>query len=138
MNLTVAETRKRFTPQFATVKKLRPVLILTIRNGSGHIRAAEAIAEAWRNCNQEIPVQIAEVSEFMSPLARFTHITAYLWLVKNLPAVWDKIDRYQKRQTQTSPEWFYRRECRKLFILARQSRPVAIIATEVGCGEIAE
>ena len=137
MNLAVAETQKRFTPQFTAVKNARPVLILTINNGSGHIRAAAAIAAAWSECNQEIPVQIAEVSEFMSLLARFTHITAYLWLVKNLPAVWDKIDRYQKRKTQTSPAWFYRRECRKLFDLARKSRPVAIIATEVGCGEIA-
>ncbi len=137
MNLAVAETRKQFTPQFATHKNPRPVLILTINNGSGHIRAAEAIAEAWRETNKNIPVQIAEVSKFMSPLARFTHVTAYLWLVKNLPVVWDKIDRFQKRQTQTSPEWFYRRECRKLFDLAREIKPAAIIATEVGCGEIA-
>ncbi len=137
MNLSVAENRKQFAPQFTAVEKTRPVLILTINNGSGHIRAAEAISEAFRKINREIPVRVIEVSGFMSPLARFTHVTAYLWLVKNLPAVWDKIDRYQKRQTNTSPEWFYRRECRKLFDLAREILPSAIIATEVGCGEIA-
>ena len=137
MNLSVAETRKNFAPQFTAFEKTRPVLILTINNGSGHIRAAEAISEAFRKINREIPVRVIEVSSFMSPLARFTHVTTYLWLVKNLPAVWDKIDRYQKRQTNTSPKWFYRRECRKLFDLAREIQPSAIIATEVGCGEIA-
>ena len=60
-----------------------------------------------------------------------------MWLVKNAPAVWGKIDAYQKRQTNTSPDWFYRRECRRLFEFVEQTKPAAIIATEVGCGEIA-
>ncbi len=114
----------------------RPILILTINNGAAHTVAAEAIATAWRKTNREIPARIVEVSEFMSPLARFTHVSAYLWLVKNTPNVWGKIDAYQKRQTQTSPEWFYRRECRKLFELVERIQPLAIVATEVGCGEI--
>ncbi len=114
-----------------------PVLLLTIKNGAAHNKAAEAIARAWEKNNREIPTRIVEISEFMSRAARFTHITAYLWLVKNAPAVWEKIDRYQKRQTQTSPEWFYRRECRKLFELVEEIQPAAIVATEVGCGEIA-
>ncbi|MEP6901355.1 MAG: glycosyltransferase [Actinomycetota bacterium] len=134
-----------FTAQLAKVSgidnisraPLRPVLILTINNGAAHTRAAIAIAAAWRKINLKIPAQVVEVSEFMSRKARFTHITAYLWLVKNAPAVWGKIDAYQKRQTQTSPEWFYRRECRKLFELVREIQPVAILSTEVGCGEIA-
>lgn len=118
-------------------ESVRPILILTINNGAGHVKAAEAIADAWNLANRKIPVQVVEVSGFMSPIARFTHVTAYLWMVKNLPAIWDRIDRYQKRQTHTSPEWFYRRECRSLFDLARKINPSAIIATEVGCGEIA-
>ena len=114
----------------------RPILFLTINNGAAHTVAAEAIAAAWTKTNREIPARIVEVSEFMSPLARFTHVSAYLWLVKNAPLVWSKIDAYQKRQTQTSPEWFYRRECRKLFELVERIQPLAIVATEVGCGEI--
>ena len=115
---------------------VRPILFLTINNGAAHTVAAEAIAAAWAKTNREIPARIVEVSEFMSPLARFTHVSAYLWLVKNAPIFWGKIDAYQKRQTQTSPEWFYRRECRKLFDLVTRIQPLAIIATEVGCGEI--
>lgn len=133
-------TAKILTRQNAqTVRKavVRPVLLLTIANGAAHTRAAEAIAAAWRAVNSEIPVRVVEISDFMSPLARFTHISAYLWLVKNAPAIWEKIDAFQKRQTGTSPEWFYRRECRKLFELAREIKPSAIVATEVGCGEIA-
>jgi processive 1,2-diacylglycerol beta-glucosyltransferase len=61
----------------------------------------------------------------------------YLWLVKHAPALWDRIDRYQKRQVHTSPEWYYRRGCRRLFALVRQMRPRAMVVTEVGCAEIA-
>ncbi|HYX42621.1 MAG TPA: hypothetical protein VE821_13030, partial [Pyrinomonadaceae bacterium] len=113
-----------------------PVLILTISNGAGHIRVAEGIAAALR-AESSAPVVIADVADYMTPLVRFTHVTAYLWLVKHAPAVWERIDRYQKRQTHTSPEWFYRRGCRKLFELARRIRPRALVATEVGCCEIA-
>lgn len=114
-----------------------PVLILTISNGAGHIRVAEGIAAAVRATQPDAPVLVADVADYMTRPARFTHVTAYLWLVKHAPAVWDRIDRYQKRQTHTSPEWFYRRGCRRLFELARRVRPRALVATEVGCCEIA-
>jgi processive 1,2-diacylglycerol beta-glucosyltransferase len=114
-----------------------PVLILTISNGAGHIRVAQGLASAIRARQPSVPVLIADVADYMTRLARFTHVTAYLWLVKHAPAAWDHIDRYQKRQTQTSPEWFYRRGCRELLELARRVRPRALVATEVGCCEIA-
>jgi processive 1,2-diacylglycerol beta-glucosyltransferase len=114
-----------------------PVLILTISNGAGHIRVAEGIAAAIRAVQPSVPVMIADVADYMKAFVRFTHITAYLWIVKHAPSAWDRIDRYQKRQPHTSPEWFYRRGCLPLFELARRVRPRAIVATEVGCCEIA-
>lgn len=137
MNLAVAEILEKTEMPRLKNEPARPVLLLTIANGAAHTRAAEAIAAAWRETNPNVPARVVEVSEFMSRMARFTHVSLYLWLVKNAPAVWGKIDAYQKRRTQTSPEWFYRRECRKLFDLAREIQPSAIVATEVGCGEIA-
>ena len=125
------------TPRTQTAEHDRPVLIVTISNGAGHIRVAEGIAAAIRAAQADASVVVADVADYMTPLARFTHVTAYLWLVKHAPAVWDRIDRYQKRQPHTSPEWFYRRGCRKLFALARRVRPRALVATEVGCCEIA-
>ena len=118
-------------------KDERPVLILTISNGYGHIRLAESLAFSIRKERPSTPVLIADVADYMTPLARFTHVTAYLWLVKYMPGVWAYIDRFQKKQTGTSPEWFYRRGCRRLFDLASEIRPVALVATEVGCCEIA-
>ena len=137
MNYAVTKIANRTKLQNAPRKSARPLLLLTINNGAGHTRAAEAIAEAWRNLSENNVARVAEVSDFMSPLARLTHVTAYLWLVKNAPRIWEKIDAYQKRRTQTSPDWFYRRQCRKLFDLARGIQPAAIVATEVGCCEIA-
>ena len=120
-----------------SIKQDSPVLILTIANGAGHIRVAEGLAAAVRAANPTLPVMVVDVVDYMTRLTRFTHVSAYLWLVKHAPAVWDRIDRYQKRRAHTSPEWYYRRGCRRLFELARRVRPVAIIATEVGCCEIA-
>lgn len=141
MNFAVAKTAENSNKVFRGFSEVeeasRPILLLTINNGAGHTRAAEAICAAWRKNNKEIPARVVEVSEFMSRAARFTHVSLYLWLVKHAPRVWDAIDRYQKRQTNTSPTWFYRRECRKLFDLARRVQPRAIVATEVGCLEIA-
>jgi processive 1,2-diacylglycerol beta-glucosyltransferase len=114
-----------------------PVLILTISNGAGHIRTAQGMASAIRAQQRSMPVLTADVADYMSPLLRWTHVSAYLWLIKHAPAAWDRIDRYQKRQRHTSPEWFYRRGCRRLFELAQRLRPRALVATEVGCCEIA-
>jgi len=114
-----------------------PVLVLTIANGAGHISTARAVADALQESRPPTPVFVADVADYMSASARFTHVTAYLWLVKHAPAVWDRIDRYQKRQEHTSPEWYYRRGLRRLFERAREMRPRAIVATEVGCCEIA-
>lgn len=136
-SLSARVSKQKWSEQTATTAVSRPILLLTINNGAGHTRAAEAIADAWREKNSDVPAQVVDVSDFMSPLARFTHVTAYLWLVKNAPRIWDKIEAYQKRQTNTSPEWFYRRECRKLFDLAREIQPTALVVTEVGCCEIA-
>jgi processive 1,2-diacylglycerol beta-glucosyltransferase len=139
MSLAAATNRKRSVDFRSRVSSAdaSPVLLLTIANGAGHTRAAEAIADAWRALDKNIPARVVDVSDLMSPLARFTHVSAYLWLVKNAPWMWDKIDRYQKRQPQTSPAWFYRRECRRLFEFVRSIRPRALVATEVGCCEIA-
>ena len=116
--------------------KDRPVLILTIANGAGHIRVAEGLASAIRAVQADLPVMVVDVADYMTRLTRFTHVTTYLWLVKHAPSVWDKIDRYQKKQNRTSPEWYYRRGCNRLFELARRLNPRALIATEVGCCEI--
>lgn len=113
------------------------MLILTISNGAGHTRAAEAIALAIRAMDADAEVLVVDVADYMTRIARFTHVTAYMWLVRHAPIVWDRMDRYQMKQTHTSPEWYYRRGCRRLFDLARQLRPAVLIATEVGCCEIA-
>ena len=112
-----------------------PILILAISNGAGHMRAAHAIAEAIE-ANGDSAV-VVDIADYMTRTTRFTHVTAYLWLVKNTPRVWDRIDRYQKRQTRTSPDWYYRRGCKGVFQLAKELRPSALVATEVGCCEIA-
>ena len=84
----------------------RPVVILSIRNGGGHISSAKATAAA---IVQEAPatrVAVLDVADYMTWVARATHVSIYLWLVRHAPFLWAYIDRYQKRQPRTSPEWY--------------------------------
>src|SRR5207244_2570237 len=111
--------------------------LLTIGNGAGHTRAAEAIAEAIAAASDDVAVSVVDVADYMTVTARPTHVHLYLWLVRHAPAIWGRIDRYQKRQRHTSPEWYYRKGCRHLFDLVRRMQPAALVATEVGCCEIA-
>ena len=132
----MSECRTREGPALNQTRE-GPVLILTISNGAAHTRAAEAVAASIRVERAETETLVVDVGDYMTRAARFTHVTAYLWLVKHAPRVWERIDRYQRRQTRTSPDWYYRRGCRKLFELANHLRPRALVATEVGCCEIA-
>ena len=124
-------------PQGHNEADQRPVLILTIANGAGHIRVAQGLAATICAAQPGLPVLVVDVADYMTRLARFTHVTSFLWIIKHAPTVWERIDRYQKTQTHTSPEWYYRHGCKRLFELARRLRPRALVATEVGCCEIA-
>lgn len=119
------------------VEQPNPVLILAIENGAGHIRVAQGLAAAIHSTQPSLPVMVVDIADYMTRLMRFTHVTSYLWLVKHAPAAWGLIDKYQKKQTHTSPEWYYRKGSNRLFKLARGVRPRALIATEVGCCEVA-
>jgi processive 1,2-diacylglycerol beta-glucosyltransferase len=114
-----------------------PVVLLSISNGAGHMQTAEAIAAALRTVSPSVPVTVIDVADYMTFVTRMTHVTIFLWLVTHAPRIWGAIDRYQKRQRHTSPEWYYRRGCARLFALVRKLQPEAIVATEVGCCEIA-
>jgi processive 1,2-diacylglycerol beta-glucosyltransferase len=113
------------------------LLALTIGNGAGHTSAAEAIAAAAGLRAPSLRIELLDVADYMTATARLTHVTIYLWLVRHAPRLWDRIDRYQKRQQHTSPEWYYRKGCRALFEFTRRLQPAAIVATEVGCCEVA-
>jgi len=121
----------------ATKPSPAPVLILAISNGAGHMRVADAIREALVEADPDAPVMILDLAKYMAFPARMTHVTIYLWLVRHAPWLWARIDRFQKRQAHTSPEWYYRRACRRLFDVVRRVRPAALVATEVGCCEVA-
>jgi len=112
-------------------------LILTIRNGAGHTKTAEAIRSALTDSSPDDNASVVDVADYMTFATRLTHVRIYLWLVRHAPGLWERIDRYQKRQEHTSPEWYYRHGCRPLFEFVRRLQPSALVATEVGCCEIA-
>jgi processive 1,2-diacylglycerol beta-glucosyltransferase len=134
---SAAESAARVILDRAASGDRPPVLIMTIRNGAGHTAVAEAIAEAIESGDPDLPVRIVDTAGYMSPLLHATHVTLFLWLVKYAPRFWERIDTFQKMQLQTSPDWYYRRGCRRLLDLVNALNPRAIVATEVGCCEMA-
>ena len=82
-----------------------PVLILAISNGAGHLSVADAIARSIERESPTLRVNVVDVADYMTFLARTTHVSIYTWLVRHAPGLWARIDRYQKRQPRTSPEW---------------------------------
>ncbi len=64
------------------------VLIATVTAGGGHLAAAAALEEAWRDARPEDVVERIDLVKFFSPLHRKIHADGYVKLVERAPEVW--------------------------------------------------
>ena len=64
------------------------VLIPTVTVGAGHVQAAAALEEAWRERRPHDAVQRLDVLEFMPRLYRKAYLESYLKLVAHAPELW--------------------------------------------------
>jgi processive 1,2-diacylglycerol beta-glucosyltransferase len=64
------------------------VLIATATAGAGHLAAAAALDECWRNLRPDDVVQKLDLVEFFSPLHRKIHADGYVKLVEHAPELW--------------------------------------------------
>jgi processive 1,2-diacylglycerol beta-glucosyltransferase len=64
------------------------VLIATATAGAGHLAAAAALEEAWRECRAEDVVKKLDLVEFFSPIHRKIHADGYVKLVEHAPEIW--------------------------------------------------
>ncbi len=71
-------------------KPLR-ILIATVTAGGGHLAAAAALDEAWRELRPNDTVERVDLTKFFSPLHRKIHADGYVKLVARAPELWGMI-----------------------------------------------
>ena len=67
------------------------VLIATVTAGSGHVQAAAALEEAWKEMRPRDTVQRLDVLDFTPQLYRKVYMEAYVKLVEHAPELWGAI-----------------------------------------------
>lgn len=115
------------------------ILILTLSFGSGHIRAAHAIA---RELSKQAPTSDVLVLDALSE-CRALFSAFYEWpywlMLRYAPVLWDRLSavRLKQKHQSTAPAWAFRLGCPKVFSTIRNFKPDVIVAAEVAACEMA-
>lgn len=67
------------------------ILVLSVKAGAGHLRAAQAITQAVRERYPDIEVVSADTLEYTNAAFRKGYTEGYEALIRNLPSVWERI-----------------------------------------------
>ncbi len=88
----------------APSERRHKVLILGVSVGSGHMRAAEAVARALSRESSHLDVRIEDLLDHGDRLYRFVYRNTYLFLARRLPEVLDRLYDWTDRM----PSWLSR------------------------------
>jgi processive 1,2-diacylglycerol beta-glucosyltransferase len=64
------------------------ILIATITAGGGHLQAASALEEAWKNLRPRDTVEKVDLLQFFSPIHRKVYTDGYVKMVARAPELW--------------------------------------------------
>ena len=79
------------------------VLIFSIKAGAGHLRAAQALEQAFHEEHPGVEVRHVDALELTNPAFRKTFTGVYERLVKHLPSVWGLI--YGNLERRPANHW---------------------------------
>ena len=82
-------------------------------------------------------MSIVDVADYMSFATRMTHVTIYLWLVRVTPRLWGTSTGTRSARPTQARSGTTGAAAGACSILVGRLRPRALVATEVGCAEIA-
>lgn len=74
------------------------ILVLSVKAGAGHLRAAQAVTHAIRERFPNVEVVSADALEYTNAAFRKGYTEGYETLVRNLPSVWERI--YESLETK--------------------------------------
>src|SRR6266403_2125459 len=115
------------------------ILVLTLSFGSGHVRAAQAVAD---ELSRQVPadkVQVVDALEECRWLFRAGYEWPYWLMLRYAPGLWDRFStaRVNQKHEGTAPAWAFQLGCPKVFSTIRSFKPDIIVAAEVAACEMA-
>lgn len=115
------------------------VLILTLSFGSGHVRAAEAVAREVSRLAPLAEVRVVDALADCRWLFRAFYVWSYWAMVRYAPALWAYLfaSRVTRMHRQTAPGWAFLKGCPRVFEMIKEFEPDVIIAAEVAACEMA-
>jgi processive 1,2-diacylglycerol beta-glucosyltransferase len=112
------------------------ILILAVRHGSTHVRIAQVVENALRQLRPGAQIETIDVLAYCRRWFR-AYYNSFEVPLKFWPGLWEWIETRQYHGEYTSPSWLYRLGAQPLFRYIDAFAPAAVVATEVGLGEMA-
>lgn len=114
-------------------------LVLTLSFGSGHVRAAQAVAREVSGLSPDADVRVLDALSDCRTLFRAGYVWPYWAMVRHAPALWDRFfkRRAERMARRTAPDWAFRRGCPQVFKTIAGFNPEVIVAAEVAACEMA-
>lgn len=115
------------------------VLVLTLSFGSGHVRAAEAVARELARQAPGTDVRVIDALADSRMLFRASYVWPYWAMVRRAPSLWARFfhARAARMAQQTAPAWAFRFGCPQVFKTIAEFAPAVIVAAEVAACELA-
>jgi processive 1,2-diacylglycerol beta-glucosyltransferase len=115
------------------------ILVLTLSFGSGHVRAAQAVADELERQAPASKVLVVDALEECRLLFRAGYEWPYWLMLRYAPVLWDRFStaRVNQKHAGTAPKWAFRMGCPKVFSTIRSFDPDVIVAAEVAACEMA-
>lgn len=115
------------------------ILVLTLSFGSGHVRAARAVAEEIKREAPQADVKVCDALEDCRLFFRAIYVWPYWAMVRYAPLLWSKFfsSRVARRDERTAPARLFRKGCPRVFELIEEFQPETIVAVEVAACEMA-
>ncbi|MDX6405256.1 MAG: processive 1,2-diacylglycerol beta-glucosyltransferase [Blastocatellia bacterium] len=114
------------------------VLVLTLSFGSGHVRAAEAVADELSLQRPASNVLVVDALAECRWLFRSCYEWPYWLMLRYAPGLWDRFStaRVNQKHEGTAPAWAFRMGCPKVFATIESFNPDVIVAAEVAACEM--
>lgn len=119
--------------------KARRILVLTLSFGSGHVRAARAVACELKRLAPAAEVRVLDALEGARLPFRALYVWPYRLMLRHAPWLWKKFfeSRVARRAEGTAPAWGFRSGCPRVFEEIESFEPDTIVAVEVAACEMA-
>src|SRR5712691_1138867 len=114
-------------------------LVLTLSFGSGHVRAAQAVADELSRQAPASRVLVVDALDECLAFFRAFYEWPYWLMLRYAPALWDRFStaRVNQKHQGTAPAWAFRIGCPKVFATIQSFNPDVIVAAEVAACEMA-